>query len=130
MSEILTYSDGFTADGQITKMGTFTSKGGGLTVQVKLPLDGALAANVAMHLGNIAQISIKFSSVKKSVNHQAGDKEAEAEGQQALDFLSQAAADEEADAEASDEEDEEESEADDEAIDQEDAEADDEETAP
>jgi len=119
MSEILTYSDGFTADGQITKMGTFTSKGGGLTVQVQLPLDGALAANVAMHLGNIAQISIKFSSVKKNVHSQEGDKEAEDEGQLALDLLSQAAADEEAEAEASDDEDEAESEADDDATDQE-----------
>jgi hypothetical protein len=115
MSEILTYHDGFTADGQITKMGTFTSKGGGLTVQVQLPLDAGLAGNIAMHLGNIAQVSIKFSSVKKNEHHQAGDAEDLVVGQQSLDFLSQTAADEEAEAESDDAEDEAESEADDEA---------------
>ncbi len=64
MSEILTYTDGFTADAQITKMTTFNSKGGGLTLQVQLPLDAALAGTIAMHLGNIAKIEVKFSSAK------------------------------------------------------------------
>lgn len=64
MSQILTYQDGFEADGSIVKMGTFVSKGGGLMLQVQLPLEGNLAAVVAMHLGNIAEIKVRFSSAK------------------------------------------------------------------
>jgi hypothetical protein len=64
MSSILTYRDGFEADGSIVKMGTFVSKGGGLMLQVQLPLEGNLAAVVAMHLGNIAEIKVRFSSAK------------------------------------------------------------------
>ncbi|MEI8095906.1 MAG: hypothetical protein WCG80_16980 [Spirochaetales bacterium] len=68
MSSVLTYGAAFEADCQITKMGTFTSKGGGLMIQVQLPLDASLAGVIAMHLGNIAKIRMEFSSAKLASN--------------------------------------------------------------
>jgi hypothetical protein len=68
MSSVLTYGAAFEADCQITKMGTFTSKGGGLMIQVQLPLDASLAGVIAMHLGNIAKIRMEFSSAKPASN--------------------------------------------------------------
>lgn len=65
MSQIITYGSALESDAQVTKMGTFTSKGGGLMIQVQLPLDAALAGVIAMHLGNIAKIRLEFSSAKQ-----------------------------------------------------------------
>lgn len=73
MSEILTYGSKLVTDAQVTKMGTFTSKGGGLMVQVQLPLDSGLAGVIATHLGNIARLTLEFSSVKPETGRRGGD---------------------------------------------------------
>ena len=47
--------------GQITKLETFESKGGGLTIKVQLHDDPDVAAMIVKNRGNIAQFKIAFS---------------------------------------------------------------------
>jgi len=52
------------ATGQITKLETFESKGGGLTIKIQLHDDPEVAAAIIKNRGNITQFTMEFSSAK------------------------------------------------------------------
>lgn len=81
MSEILTYSDGFKADGTILKQQTNGAKGGRLIVALELPQDGELGKMIINNIGNVAEVSVRFSS------HKASTSETEDPNQMTLDDL-------------------------------------------
>lgn len=61
---IISYTAEIESDCEVTKMSTFTSKGGGLTIQIQLPLEGKTASLIADHLNNVARVRLQFSSAK------------------------------------------------------------------
>lgn len=62
---VISYNAGkVIATGQITKLETFESKGGGLTIKIQLQDDPDVAAAIVKNRGNITQFTMEFSSAR------------------------------------------------------------------
>lgn len=72
--------DKIQVDASITKITTFSAKGGGINATVELPDDPQIAAALVKNRGNIARITIEFSSSKAKLSKE----EAEEQGQGCL----------------------------------------------
>lgn len=88
-TSVVEYSEELTAQGTVEKFGAVNQKGGYLSVGIKIPITGndsagakAMAGMIALNLGNVTEITLKFSHVKSRT-----DGEDKKQGKLALDSL-------------------------------------------
>jgi len=83
---IVTYNgEKVVVDASVTKVTTFASKGGGLTVSVETSDDPQTAAALIKNRGKVARITFEFSA--HSAHEDRDEKHEQHQGQLALDDL-------------------------------------------
>lgn len=86
---VIEYTDEMTAQCTVEKFGAVNQKGGYLSVGIKIPIvsndtagASSMAGMIATHLGNVAEVTLKFSKAKITTDD--GDKN---QGRLGLDGL-------------------------------------------
>lgn len=92
MDGVVSYNgDKVVVDASVTKVTTFASKGGGLTVSVETSDDPNTAAALIKNRGKVARITFEFSN--HSAHEDQDEKHEQAQGRLALDDLDSAVED-------------------------------------